>query len=117
MTCPQCRKGDLFKKKGVFVYQKMFDMHENCSNCNLKYEREPGFWLGALWVSYPLVVIIELPFLFTSIFGGLPNPYMPLYLMLAVFVLLSPLFIRYGRAIWIHFWVKYSCKKIKREQF
>lgn len=35
---------------------KFSEMHSNCPNCNLRYEVEPGFWFGAMYVSYALTV-------------------------------------------------------------
>jgi hypothetical protein len=31
-------------------------MHERCPVCGLKYEREPGYFLGALYFSYALSI-------------------------------------------------------------
>jgi len=31
-------------------------MHERCSVCGLKYEREPGYFLGAMYFSYALMI-------------------------------------------------------------
>ena len=32
-------------------------MYEQCSVCNLKYEREPGYFLGAMYISYALALM------------------------------------------------------------
>ncbi len=48
--CPRCRKGDLFTKP--FVLSKPLSMHERCDCCQLKYESEPGYFFGAMFVSY-----------------------------------------------------------------
>jgi hypothetical protein len=32
-------------------------MYEQCSVCNLKYEREPGYFLGAMYISYGLALV------------------------------------------------------------
>ena len=31
-------------------------MHERCEDCDLKFEREPGYFLGAMYVSYGLAL-------------------------------------------------------------
>ena len=31
-------------------------MHERCSVCDLRYEREPGYFLGAMYISYALAL-------------------------------------------------------------
>jgi len=32
-------------------------MHECCPSCGLKFEREPGYFLGAMYLSYGLALI------------------------------------------------------------
>ena len=36
-------------------------MCERCSICDLKFEREPGYFLGAMYLSYGLGVLIMTP--------------------------------------------------------
>lgn len=33
-------------------------MHELCPSCGLKFEREPGYFLGAMYLSYGLALIV-----------------------------------------------------------
>jgi Protein of unknown function (DUF983) len=33
-------------------------MNERCPNCNLKFEREEGYFLGAMYVSYALSLLL-----------------------------------------------------------
>jgi len=112
LKCPQCGKGDLFTKKGLVVYNKMIDMPENCPFCGLKYQMEPGFWIGALWTSYPIVVLVELPFLLLALFNQTIGPWIPLGLMFLAFFLTYPIMLRLGRSIWISIWVKYDKNSI-----
>ncbi|GAB3978960.1 hypothetical protein GCM10028806_43230 [Spirosoma terrae] len=46
-------------------------MHENCPVCGLRYEAEPGFFTGAMYVSYALYVatIVSSFVLFVVVFG------------------------------------------------
>jgi uncharacterized protein (DUF983 family) len=109
LKCPRCRKGDLFSKKGLFVYRGIIDMPEYCPVCNQKYEIEPGFWTGALWTSYPIVVMTEIPFLFLAVMNTAAlGVWIPLLMMLPAFLLVYPVMLRLGRSIWIHGWVKYA---------
>lgn len=57
--CPQCHEGRLFKFKFWNVF-KFTQMHEHCPKCNLRYEIEPGFFFGAMYVSYAFTVGIML---------------------------------------------------------
>ena len=96
----------MFKKKGLFRYYKPLDMHENCANCGQKFEIEPGFWIGALWASYPIVVIIEIPFLFTAIASEAINVWYTYGLMIVAFGIFFPVMVRLGRSIWAHIFIK-----------
>ena len=54
--CPKCEKGVIFNSIGnVFKFQ-MPKMNECCSNCGYLYEREPGYFLGAMYISYGLAI-------------------------------------------------------------
>ncbi|MEL7006833.1 MAG: DUF983 domain-containing protein, partial [Bacteroidota bacterium] len=57
--CPRCRKGDVFTH-GSLKLLKFSSAHENCPVCGLKYEVEPGFFFGAMYVSYAFSVAIFL---------------------------------------------------------
>lgn len=50
--CPRCGAGDLFTS--------LFDIRDPCPRCGLVFEREEGYWLGAMIIAF---VIIE------SVFG------------------------------------------------
>ena len=47
--CPNCSKGNVYKKHHFFSYAKMND---TCDVCNYSFEKEPGFFYGAMYVSY-----------------------------------------------------------------
>ena len=98
----------MFENPGLFKYSKIFRMPERCSNCGQKFEIEPGFWYGSLWMSYPLVVAVELPFLFMALYSTLGSPWVSFGLMLIAFAICWPLFIRLGRSIWAHVWIKFD---------
>ena len=83
-------------------------MPEHCPKCNQKYEIEPGFWLGALWTSYPLVILIELPFLLTAVLAYDVNPFTAIGLMAFVFLIMWSTILRLGRAIWINLSVHFD---------
>ena len=49
--CPRCRMGQIFASSIYFGFPKM---RERCAVCDLKFEREPGYFLGAMYISYAL---------------------------------------------------------------
>lgn len=52
--CPNCGEGNVFEKKKTALSIPV--TNTNCSHCNLKFEKEPGFFIGAMYVSYGLAV-------------------------------------------------------------
>lgn len=57
--CPRCHEGRLFKYKWWNLFNFAL-MHENCPHCDLRYEVEPGFFYGAMYISYAFTVGIML---------------------------------------------------------
>lgn len=102
LKCPRCSEGDLFIKKGLVRYSHMLDMPEHCPHCGQKYSIEPGFWLGSLWTSYPIVIATELPFLIAALVVDSISPFWFFGGMLIAFILVYPIMLRLGRSIWIH---------------
>jgi len=107
LKCPHCRQGDLFLKNGLFVFRKTLVMNENCEHCKQKFEIEPGFWIGALWTSYPVVVAIETPFLFLALFSK-HHTWTYFGLMIVAFALFYPLTLRLGRSLWAHIFIPFE---------
>jgi hypothetical protein len=77
-------------------------MPERCPECGLVYEREHGYFVGAMAISYGLAVgLVAILF-----FAVLAITHWPLEWVLVVsgvaFLPLAPLCLRYSRAIWMY---------------
>lgn len=78
-------------------------MRERCETCDLKYEREPGFFLGAIYYNYGLTSLIATAAYPIAVFG-LKYPRTPTIICIVTFVVLFPLwFHRYARSLWLGF--------------
>jgi uncharacterized protein (DUF983 family) len=53
--CPRCRSGKIFHHSVFLGFPKMF---QRCSVCNLRFEREEGYFLGAMYISYGLGLLV-----------------------------------------------------------
>jgi uncharacterized protein (DUF983 family) len=53
--CPRCGKGKVFSGS-MFNYRTFADTLYECPKCKLSYEPEPGFFFGAMYWSYALIV-------------------------------------------------------------
>lgn len=108
LKCPRCRQGKLFNKGGLFQYRDVLDMPEKCGVCNQKFDIEPGFWIGAMWISYPIVVAIETPFLFLALFADGIMTWVYFACMIVAFLIFWPFILRLGRSSWIHVSIRYD---------
>jgi len=51
--CPRCRRGPIFRGP---AYRRWLSIFESCPVCGLRFEREQGYFLGAMYVSYGLSI-------------------------------------------------------------
>jgi uncharacterized protein (DUF983 family) len=56
--CPRCRIGRIFQSS---IFRGFPKMCERCSICDLKFEREPGYFLGAMYISFASGVLVLAP--------------------------------------------------------
>lgn len=110
--CPRCHTGDVFTEKNPYALTKIFSMHERCSHCELKYEREPSFFYGAMYVSYALTSgwFIVWYVLFLTVLS-VDTLYFALAITASI-VVLSPITLRWSRLIWLNFFYKFD-KQLK----
>ena len=86
----------------------MLTMPDNCPVCNQDFKIEPGFYIGALWTSYPIVVVFGI-ILFLILNFVFQLTFFPTAFIIAIsLIVLQPAIMRWGRAIWIGITVKYD---------
>ncbi|MGD1848788.1 MAG: DUF983 domain-containing protein [Salibacteraceae bacterium] len=107
--CPKCHEGDLFTHPNPFHINGYFDQPELCHHCGQKFEIEPGFYYGAMYVNYGASIAISVA-VFVAMYV-LGSPWEPIdYIVgvgLALF-LMSPYTFRSGRSIWLTIFVPYE---------
>ncbi|UII25647.1 DUF983 domain-containing protein [Fulvivirga maritima] len=99
--CPRCRKGKMFKYS-AYNLSKFTEMHEECEHCHLRFEREPGFFIGAMYISYAFsVALFTTVGVALSVLGDFSLLTYVLTTTASVIILLPVLF-RYSRIIYLH---------------
>lgn len=108
--CPQCHTGDVFVRKNPYRLKSMFELHTTCSHCQLKYEKEPSFFYGALYVSYALTsgwfilfFVIQSYFLHWSVVYSI-------VFFISFIVAMAPLTLRWSRLLWLNFFFTFDPK-------
>lgn len=98
--CPKCAKGQVFEKKRFFQFPVM---KKNCEVCHYQFDREPGYFLGAMYLSYGLAVLQAiLTFLtFYFFFPSVPILYVA-FAIVGVIFLFSIKNYKLSRIIYIH---------------
>lgn len=100
--CPRCRQGDLFQQPlGKFFKNRA--MYKKCTVCNLAFEPEPGFYYGAMFISYAVSVAVSVVS-GVVLYNFFNDPDIWVYLVTVLFfmLLLSPLTYRYSRSLMLH---------------
>lgn len=94
--CPCCCQGPLFRTT--------LETYKTCPVCGLVVEREPGYFVGAMYFSYFLAIVLLTGFYFLW-YLLLPDLNVNLVALLATlcFLPLAPLTYRYSRVIWVYF--------------
>lgn len=102
--CPRCRKGDVFP--GKMYGFNVLKTREFCPSCGLKFEREPGYFYVAMFVSYAMSVAETVIVAVAAYLMGLGLTYENLWHYVLVIIgmafLLAPFNYRYSRVILMH---------------
>lgn len=106
--CPRCNLDSLYVDNNPYHLSKLSQMKKCCDKCNQAFEPEPGFYYGAMYVSYGLgIAFMVAPAMlmygmFQISFGWL------LTFVLTMYIIAFPLFFRWSRNIWLNIFVKYD---------
>jgi uncharacterized protein (DUF983 family) len=107
--CPKCRKGKIFQP--AFPLRNLMTMNQTCPHCGFKFEVEPGFFFGAMYISYAIVIGILLvgSYLIYHIFND-PNQWAYILPITAISVLIAPINFRISRIVYLYLFsgVKYK---------
>ena len=102
--CPRCRVGKVFD--GATYSFKAQHMNEYCPHCALKFEREPGYFYVAMFVSYAFNVAELVTAGVASYIFGLRLDYENLWYFVGILLLASVVFApfnyRYSRLVLLY---------------
>ncbi|MES2763806.1 MAG: DUF983 domain-containing protein [Bacteroidota bacterium] len=99
--CPNCGKGNVYAKKKRFLELPV--MKDDCEVCHYHFDREPGYFLGAMYISYALAVFQGIiTFLLLHAFLPKMNTIWVVLIILAVISAFSMKNYKLSRIIYIH---------------
>ncbi|HTE31255.1 MAG TPA: DUF983 domain-containing protein [Chryseolinea sp.] len=108
MRCPKCREGKMFPT-GTLYTTRFMRMNERCSCCHQSFMPEPGYYFGAMFVSYAIntAFFIAAWLAMYVIMDDVSVGAMIMALMVVVVGLL-PVTFRLSRVLWIYIFVRYQ---------
>ena len=93
--CAECGSGRLF--------ERYFKMKDDCPRCGLHFEREEGYWTGAMMINLGVTEVI-----FLILFVGLAVAWWPdppwiriLIILLVVNLMVPILFFPFSKTLWL----------------
>jgi uncharacterized protein (DUF983 family) len=109
-SCPKCQKESMYLDKNPLHLTKVLKMNDHCSHCGLKYQIEPSFFYGAMYVSYGLNVAVGIAaFIVSFVFFGVTIEQSFLAIVISLIVLF-PFVLRLSRNLYINMFVSYDPK-------
>ena len=110
--CPQCRKGDIFPYSAYSF--KFHKINIFCPECDVRFEVEPGFFIGAMYVNYGFTVIQVLT---VGVLFNVFNPEAVIwdfmtFTLLSIFIFL-PITLRLSKSLYLYWFssIKYNSNK------
>ena len=93
LRCPRCGAGPLFRGP--------FSMYPDCLSCDLRFEREQGYFVGAIYVNYAVTAVMIIAGYF-AVDHFIALSLAPQLVLWGSFAVWFPLvFFRYSRSLWL----------------
>jgi uncharacterized protein (DUF983 family) len=93
LRCPRCGRGALFRSR--------FTMNEECAVCAFRFEREQGYFVGAIYVNYALTVFAcVIAVVLIDLVVGM-SIRAELAVAVPLTVLVPVVLFRYARSLWL----------------
>jgi uncharacterized protein (DUF983 family) len=92
MRCPRCHQGK--------VYRWSMRMNQECPICGLRFEREEGYFVGAMYASYGFQFLTITPVLFVLLLTT-ESAWTTLGVTIPQALIQAPVAYLYSRVIWM----------------
>lgn len=97
----------MFTNMNPYGFKDFFSMPKYCEKCNLNFIPEPGFYYGAMYVSYGLSIIITiLTYLIMASFDF--NFWTIIWSVIPILIISIPYLFKVSRVIWINMFINFN---------
>ncbi|WP_299106365.1 DUF983 domain-containing protein [uncultured Winogradskyella sp.] len=113
-VCPKCHQESMYVNKNPYVLSETVKMHEKCSHCNTKYQIEPSFFYGSMYVSYAVGIAFAVAAFIIS-YNILESTLTTAFIaIVATLICFFPVIMRLSRNIWINIFMSYDKTLVKK---
>ena len=93
--CPRCGSGHLFRR--------WFDIVDRCPRCGLHFEREEGYWVGALAINIGVTTAVFAITFAVALAITIPNvPVWPILAVLVPLMIIVPIvYYPFSKTVWM----------------
>lgn len=115
LKCPGCNEESIFNNPNTYSLRDIGGTKTKCNRCGTNLYPEPGFYFGAAYAAWGLVVALWVSVLVALKvldaigvieFGFLTHPKTFLGVGLVINILVFPYLFRLSRSMWAHFFIK-----------
>lgn len=107
--CPHCHEGEFFVDRNPYHLRQAGELLDRCPVCQRKYEPEPGFYYGGMYVAYAFGVAVFAT-IYTAMIILFPNA--PLWLdatlVIVAIVALAPWLYALSKTTWANLFFSYK---------
>ncbi|MEM9324974.1 MAG: DUF983 domain-containing protein [Bacteroidota bacterium] len=106
--CPRCRQEKVFTHR-AYDLRRFDQMHNYCPNCGQSFDPEPGFFTGAMYVSYGFQIGLAIAtVLAIQIFWSAAPIWVYIVSITTLVLLLFPVIFRLSRSFWLHIFIPHD---------
>ncbi|WGD33654.1 DUF983 domain-containing protein [Olleya sp. YS] len=106
--CPKCHEESMYTHPNPYHINKLFSMHDRCSNCHTKYKIEPSFFYGSMYVSYGVGIAFAVAAFVVSYLFLKTTLNTAFITIIGTMIVFYPIIIRLSRNIWINIFMSYD---------
>lgn len=113
IRCPRCHESDMFPT-GSLSFNQPFEMKERCDKCHEDFFPEPGYYYGAMFLSYIFTAFFSIGFVLFFHWVLDWSTAASFGLLIAVLGIFFIYIFRVARALYINIHVSYDANAIEK---
>ncbi|MDN3492843.1 DUF983 domain-containing protein [Winogradskyella bathintestinalis] len=107
-ACPKCHQESMYVNKNPYVISEVIKMQDHCSHCKTKYQIEPSFFYGSMYISYGVGIAFAIAAFIISYVILESSLTIAFAAITGTLVAFFPIIMRLSRNIWINLFMGYD---------